>query len=279
MTFKERIGIILEDSLKEAIKDGVFPNADFPPFRIEYPKEQKFGDYAVPFAIATAKILRCSPMETAEKLKPYIEKHSLVGRVEIAAPGYINIFAAFGELCSNLKHIISQDREYGRRKKDNPRRINIEFVSANPTGPLNIVSARAAALGDTIANLFEASGDKAEREFYVNDYGNQVYLLGRSVLARIRELQGTGTETDFPEDGYHGAYVKDIAAYIVQNFGKELGALNGEEELIAFCAVHAVERNVAGQQKDLSGFNVTFDRWFREKSLHEAGAVQNTFGL
>ena len=275
LTFKERISLILENSLKEAIKDGLLPDTEFPPFRVEYPKEQKFGDYASPFALEAAKALRRSPMETAEKLKAYAENHPMVGRVDIASPGYINIFISFNELCSNLKAIISEDTKYGRVTKNKPRKINIEFVSANPTGPMNIVSARAASLGDTIGNLFEAAGDNVEREFYVNDYGNQVNLLGRSVLARIRETQGI--ETEFPEDGYHGEYVKDIAAHIISNFNDKLSG--SEDDLVDFCAKQAVEYNVEAQKNDLAMFNVKFDRWFREKSLHESGAVMNTFEL
>jgi arginyl-tRNA synthetase len=111
-------------------------------------------------------------------------------------------------------HIIKSGEEYGKRKKTNPLKFNIEFVSANPTGPLNVVSARAAAIGDTISNLVEANGDYVDREFYVNDFGNQVNLLGQSVLSRIHELRGE--ETVFPEDGYHGEYIKAIAGWIMK---------------------------------------------------------------
>ena len=276
MTLKEKIKTILNESLNNAIADGSLPQADLPAFRIEYPKEQKLGDYACPFAMEAAKNLRKSPLEIAEKLKPYIEKHALIEKVEIAGPGYINIFLSFDVLCATVTSVIQEDTYYGQSKTTNPRNINIEFVSANPTGPMNVVSARAAALGDTIANLLEATGEHVEREFYVNDYGNQVNLLGRSVLARIRQIKGENII--FPEDGYHGEYVKDIAAYIVKTFSNEIENLQ-EEELTAFCADKAVEHNVEKQREDLKSFNVTFDRWFREKSLHAAGAVENTFSV
>lgn len=277
MTLKERIKSILAESLKEAVADGKLPDAEFPPLRLEYPKEQKLGDYATPFAMESAKILRRSPMDTAEKLKPYIEKYPLITKVEIANPGYINLFVSPDELYANIINIINEDKNYGRTKKDNPRNINIEFVSANPTGPMNVVSARAAALGDTIANLLEASGDRVEREFYVNDFGNQVNLLGRSVLARIKELQGQGG--DFPEDGYHGEYVKDIASYLLNNLSAEMDAFKDDEKLANFCAEKAVEYNVEKQREDLSRFNVNFTRWFREKELHASSAVTETFSI
>ncbi len=171
----------------------------------------------------------------------------------------------------NLASIIEQRDAYGKNHKERPRRVNIEFVSANPTGPLNIVSARAAAVGDTLAKLMEANGDIVEREFYVNDYGNQVSLLGKSVLCRMREMKGE--RVDFPEDGYHGEYVKDIAAAIIHKHGDEVAQIGDEEKLMAYLAQKAVEINVAGQKEDLEKFNVKFDRWFSERTLHEGGEV------
>lgn len=278
MTLKEKISEALSEALSEAITDGTLPAAQFPPFKIEYPKEQKFGDYATTFAMETAKVLRKSPLDTAAKLLPYIEKHAVVERAEIANPGFINIFVAAGELTAAVRAAIAEDTAYGRQTKEQPAHINIEFVSANPTGPMNIVSARAAALGDTIANIFEAAGDNVEREFYVNDYGNQVHLLGLSVLSRIREAKGEPTE--FPEEGYHGEYVKDIAGYIMREHKDKLDALAKDEAaLVDFCAETAVEYNVAKQKKDLNAFNVNFTRWFREKSLHASGDVDETFKL
>jgi arginyl-tRNA synthetase len=164
---------------------------------------------------------------------------------------------------------------YGKTVVENHKRICLEFVSANPTGPMNIVSARAAALGDTLANILDAAGDIVEREFYVNNYGNQVDLLGQSVLARVRELKDE--EVNFPEDGYHGEYIKDIAGSIVNSSYEKFTDISSEEEKINFCAEYAVNYNVSGQKKDLQDFGVEFTRWFYEKTLHESGDVSNTF--
>jgi arginyl-tRNA synthetase len=172
-------------------------------------------------------------------------------------------------------HIIKSGEDYGKRKKANPLKYNIEFVSANPTGPLNVVSARAAAIGDTISNLMEANGDFVDREFYVNDFGNQVNLLGQSVLSRIREIKGE--ETVFPEDGYHGEYIRDIASWLIENHAGELERLLSETDKTDFCSRKAVEYNVSGQQRDLSSFNVNFKTWFRESTLHEKGEVEKAF--
>ncbi|PKL40884.1 MAG: arginine--tRNA ligase [Spirochaetae bacterium HGW-Spirochaetae-1] len=276
MTVKEKIYAILEEALGQAIKEGVFTDTGYPAIKIEYPKDTKFGDYATPFAMESARVLRRSPMDTGNALKPYLENNTgIIDRVDVVKPGFINIFISHDYLCSNLQEILNEDKNYGKRKKENPQRINIEFVSANPTGPMNVVSARAAALGDTIGNLFEACGDVVEREFYVNDFGNQVNLLGQSVLARVREH--LGRDFSFPEDGYHGEYIKDIARHIIDSFSTEFEAISGEEDLITFCSEKAVEYNVGGQKKDLQDFNVNFSRWFHERTLHEEGAVEATF--
>jgi arginyl-tRNA synthetase len=242
--------------------------------KVEYPRDQKFGDYAIPFALESAKLLRKSPMEIGQKLAHYIGSDPRIEKIEVVKPGFINLFVSGGFLFDTMKDIIHQGSDFGRAVKDTPRRVNIEFVSANPTGPLNIVSARAAAVGDTIANLLEFIGDTVNREFYINDFGNQVLLLGRSVLARIKELRGVTAE--FPEDGYHGEYIKDIAAQIDRQHGEVINNIKDEAELVDFLAQKAIEYNVEGQKKDLEKFNVRFQTWFSEKTLHEKDEVMKT---
>ncbi len=274
---RTKIYYIINDAIEAAVKNGDLPEAECPEPKIEYPKEKKFGDYATPFALETAKIYRRSPVEIGNTLKPYIEASEIIERVDIVKPGFINVFLDKKHLFDNLKEIPRQGAGYGKNVKDNPERINLEFISANPTGPLNVVSARAAALGDTLANLFEATGDTVDREFYVNDFGNQVHMLGQSVLARIRELRGE--DYTFPEEGYHGEYVKDIARSLVENKSDELDGFDDEEELISYLAEKAVDFNVEGQKESLKKFNVEFKTWFHEKKLHEDGEVMNTLAF
>lgn len=270
---------ILQQQIAEACKsasaDNRLPDLENLHIKVEYPKEQRFGDYATPVALELARSARRSPMEIGETLKEYLSETGILDRIDVVKPGYINMFLSLDHLWRNLLLIVREKDSYGRNIKESPRKINIEFVSANPTGPLNIVSARAAAIGDSIANILEACGDTVEREFYVNDFGNQVHLLGKSVLARYRQLQGA--ESAFPEDGYHGEYVMDIAAHIRDAFKDEIAAIHDEDDLIDFCSEKAVEYNVKGQMDDLRGFNVNFTRWFREKTLHQNGAVEETF--
>jgi len=275
LNLKNEIATILAHSIAAAVAEGSFQD-DLPGVerKVEYPRDQKFGDYAIPFALESAKLLRKSPMEIGQKLAQYMGSDPRIEKIEVVKPGFINIFLSSGFLFKTMKDIIVQGKEYGRARKENPRRVNIEFVSANPTGPLNIVSARAAAVGDTIANLLEFTGDTVNREFYINDFGNQVLLLGRSVLARIRELRGE--TVDFPEDGYHGEYIRDIAAQINSQYGEDINEIKEESALIDFVAQKAIEYNVKGQKKDLEKFNVRFQTWFSEKTLHEKDEVMKT---
>ena len=272
---KEEISRIIESALQSAIKDGKLPEAAYPPVKIEYPKDEKFGDYSTPVAMESARVIKRNPMETGELIKEYIKSSTVIGSVDVVRPGFINIFVADSYLASNIAEVKAQDTGYGRRIKDKPSHICIEFVSANPTGPLNVVSARAAALGDTLANLMDAAGDTVDREFYINDFGNQVNLLGKSVLCRYRECKGETVA--FPEDGYHGEYIKEIASYVKETFPDEIQSLGSDEELlIRFFAEKAVAFNVAGQKADMELFRVKYNQWFHESWLHRDDKVMMT---
>lgn len=271
MTIKAQLTELITEAIRGASAEGGFDLQEAPQIKIEYPKEDRFGDYSTPFALESARIFRRAPLDIATMLKPYLETSPLVQKVEIAKPGFINVFLSMDYLYRVLQEVLREKDLYGRSSEEKARKVNIEFVSANPTGPLNIVSARAAAVGDTIANLLEASGHSVEREFYVNDYGNQVYLLGKSVLVRYRELEGA--DVTFPDEGYHGEYIRDIAAEIREQYRDQVASIADEESLIAFMAEKAIARNVEGQKEDLEKFNVRFARWFREKTLHEGGDV------
>jgi arginyl-tRNA synthetase len=277
LLIREKIKEIVAAAVKSAIKSDKLEKADFPEIKIDYPKEESFGDYASSFALESAKLLKKSPMVIGNTLKEYIEKSDIIEKVEVAKPGFINIFLSKKILYDILISILKAEDAYGKTIKIPPDKINIEFVSANPTGPLNIVSARAAAVGDTIANLLEAAGDIVDREFYINDFGNQVNLLGKSVLARYKELNGESVS--FPEDGYQGEYVKDIAKYCKDNFKEEISKTPDENSLIDFLADKAIEYNVSRQKLDLEKFNINYKTWFSEKNLHRNDEVKKTLAL
>ncbi len=272
-TMKQQLHAIVTQALRLAVEAGQLPHGDYPSVKMEYPRDPKFGDYSTPIALESARIIKKSPLETGDILKEYIEKSELIGRVEVVKPGFINIYVAEKSLADMVGVVLTEGSDFGRKSKENPVSYNLEFVSANPTGPMNVVSARAAALGDSIANLLEANGDRVQREFYINDYGNQVRLLGESVNARILEIEGK--DFDFPEDGYQGEYVKDIAAYIMEKNGQAIEECENHEERLALISRLAIDYNVAGHRRDLEDFQVNFQNWFHEKELHEGGDVLN----
>lgn len=261
--------------------------------RIEYSREESFGDYSTSFPLENAKLLAKKPLESAAALVSYLqERTDLFEKVDFTPPGFVNFRIAPSFLVRYVESTIQKGE--GFPQLDSPKKINLEFVSANPTGPLNIVSARAAATGDAFANLLRAVGNKVDKEFYVNDYGNQVFLLGVSTLSRIREILGEsvsfqesedGTPIEelllkniIPTEGYRGDYLKDIAKGVLENQErrKEVETLLSSKDysvLAEKCSYWAVESNLAWQRKDLDLFAVEYDRFFSEATLHEAGKV------
>jgi len=275
LIIKEYIAQLVNEALQKLLQTHGISQQLSPTVKIEYPKEEKFGDYATPIALECARILKTSPLQIGEQIKGFIDEQHIFERIDVVKPGFINMFLSLPFLVQRLQAIVTAHDDYGKNKKEYPRKVNIEFVSANPTGPLNIVSARAAAVGDTLANLLAASGDTVNREFYVNDFGNQVWWLGKSVWVRYQQM--LGKDVIFPDEGYHGEYIKDIATYIHEKFSDELSNINDEEKAVQFCARKAIDYNIAWQKQDLERFNVHFDTWFYESTLHESGKVLDVF--
>ncbi|PJZ70222.1 arginine--tRNA ligase [Leptospira perolatii] len=261
--------------------------------RIEYSREESFGDYSTSFALENSKLLGKKPMESAQSLVGLLQsKTDLFEKVDCTPPGFVNFRISPKYLIQVLEKTVLKGESFPQVA--DPLKINLEFVSANPTGPLNIVSARAAATGDALANLLKAVGHKVEKEFYVNDYGNQVFLLGVSTLVRIREKLGEsfsvqenedGTSIDLllekntiPSEGYRGEYLKEIANTLLDDSktSLEIQDLLKEKkykELAEKCSKWAVESNLKWQRKDLDLFGVGFDRFYSETTLHDAGKV------
>jgi len=240
---------------------------------IETPRDRAHGDLATNVAMQIASRDRQNPRQVAQRildrLRPLLDP-ARVSDVHIAGPGFINFTYHPDVVRGSLAELLEAGAGYGSGTWGRGERVMLEFVSANPTGPLNVVSARAAAVGDSLVRLFRASGFDARSEFYVNDAGTQVRLLGESLLARIREAEGGALE--IPENGYHGQYLKDMA----EALGPAGRARLAEEERRApgACTRHALEALLAGQREDLERFGVHFDRFFHETELHAAGRVQ-----
>jgi arginyl-tRNA synthetase len=237
---------------------------------LEIPKERTHGNFATNLAFILAKPARRSPREIAVILLDKLVGSALIEEAEVAGPGFINFFLNQSWLNQVLSSLVKEPEEYGRVDDLAGAKIQIEFVSANPVGPMNVVNARAGALGDSLARLFKFCGAEVAKEYYINDYGIQVYTLGRSIDARYREL--LGQEAVFPEDGYQGEYITDLARELAEEKGRALLEMT-EEERIEVCLDWGYKKMLAAQQKDLADYGIIYDQWFSERSLHEAGRV------
>ncbi len=246
---------------------------------VEIPRDPVHGDLASATPLSLAGKLKKNPREIAEVLSEAVtgelaDSGIPLDRIEIAGPGFLNFYMKPEWLEQGLIKVQKEAGDYGRSDRMAEEEILFEFVSANPTGPLNVVSARAAATGDVLAALCDAAGARVGREFYVNDTGRQVRLLGMSLEARVR--QQLGEEIEIPEDGYHGDYLVDMASEFLSEGLPAWWESDDEEKRIAELSGWAVEQVLVLQQEALEGFGLRFDTWFRESSLYEAGSVDKT---
>ncbi|MGQ9796611.1 arginine--tRNA ligase [Desulfosoma sp.] len=241
---------------------------------LEIPKIPEHGDYATNAAMALTRVLRKNPRTIAHDLVERMEgREDLVVRTEIAGPGFINFFIR-SEAWSGILQAVHEAKEaFGRQNFGQGIRVQVEFVSANPTGPLHIGHGRGAAVGDVLANILKTCGYTVEKEYYINDTGKQMDTLGRSLY--LRYLESLGKPVDFPEDHYKGDYIKDLAREMLERFGDRY-ALVPQEKALPFFSQYAGERILQGIREDLEAFGVVHDVWFSERALHENGALQRT---
>lgn len=244
------------------------------PITLERPRNPEHGDWATNVALTLAKPIGRPPRQIAEELVQRIDRgRAGIRSAEVAGPGFINFRLSSGYLAEGLARVLAEGGDFGRSEAGEGRAVNVEFVSANPTGPLHIGHGRQAALGDAVAELLARTGWKVHREFYYNDAGEQIARLTDSVLARYRELHGE--PADFPENGYLGSYIGEIAAELSAEVGDRLkgdGGTEARDRVRRF----AVARLRAEQNRDLDGFRVHFDEFFLESSLYDGGRVEDT---
>jgi arginyl-tRNA synthetase len=270
---KEALGLMVQRALTSAFAAGhLRPVEVLPSVALETPKIASHGDYSTNIAMAMASHQKRPPQEVANIIIDHIEDTDhLVSKTEVAGPGFINFFIARGKWYEILKTVHEKDKAYGTSEIGFGKRVQLEFVSANPTGPLHVGHGRCAAVGDALAAILKAAGYETETEYYVNDSGRQIFTLGQSVFLRYRQLLGERIE--FPTDLYQGGYIKDLAQELVANRGRGLLELP-EEEAVSICAKFAADEILAGIKKDLATFGVSFDRWFSEQSLYDSESVQ-----
>jgi len=272
---KDKLGRMVRRALESALASGQLrPVQVLPSIGLETPKTPAHGDYSTNIAMAMASHQKRRPQDIARIIIDHMgNADHLLSKTEVAGPGFINFFIAQDQWYEVLRTVHDQDKAYGTSEIGQGQRVQIEFVSANPTGPLHVGHGRCAAVGDTLAAVLKAAGYEVEKEYYVNDSGRQILTLGRSVLFRYRQL--LGDPIAFPMDAYQGDYVKDFARMLVDREGKRLLEIP-EEEAAGLCATFAADKILAGIREDLEIFGVSFDRWFSEQSLYDSGTVQAT---
>ncbi len=268
---RNKITKTLESALHAAIRKGQLPDFSLPYIEVEAPTNPQHGDYAANAAMILASMVKQNPRKIAEAILENIsDLQNIFEKTQIAGPGFINFFIKDSVWHDYLKHIEQQQEKYGCSNQGGGKKVQVEFVSANPTGPLHIGHARGAVVGDVIANLLAATGYNISREYYINDAGNQMNNLGKSVLFRYREL--AGEKIEFPETCYRGDYIKDISRDILVREGDKYLKANEEETIGYF-------NSVAGQtildeiKVDLKDFGVIFDVYFSEKELYKDNGV------
>ncbi|MCW1712356.1 arginine--tRNA ligase [Synergistaceae bacterium DZ-S4] len=268
----EELKKILENAVEKIARDL---NKEIPDgfiVRLERPRQTGHGDWATNIAMQLAKPFGLKPRELADKMIEEVPLGETVEKAEAAGPGFINFTLASNWISEAVKSAISKNENYGRVDSGKGRRVQVEFVSANPTGPLHMGHGRGAAVGDITASILDFAGWDVEREYYINDAGLQMELLGKSAQSRYFDALGRGEEAPMPEDGYHGEYMTEIAASFVDNYGDSL-AQRPLEDTVEFFSVETGKIVTEMIRKDLEEFGVTFDVWFSEKSLYDNGQV------
>ena len=259
---------IIKDAIGGARLDGVINGEKLPEIVLDKPKKEEFGDFSTNIAMLLAPVEKKAPRDIAKAIADRISASPSVEKCDVAGPGFINIFLKKTYWLGILEDIIKSGAGYGQSEIGRGQKVQVEFVSANPTGPLHVGHGRGAAVGDALSNILKFAGYQVSKEYYINDAGRQVLTLGESVRLRIEELNGKAIE--FPQDFYKGEYIKDIAADYIEKYG----AIDapGAPSLKDFGSQSMLERI----KSDLLDFGIEFDNWFSERSLDDTGMVAAT---
>ncbi len=274
---KNQIENIIYTAAKSVVADGVLPEAELTPFKIEIPQNRDHGDYAVNAAMVWSKAFRNAPRKIAELLTERFDfSNSYIKSCEIAGPGFINFFLADNYYADIVSDVLSKKQEYGKSDFGEGKKVLVEFVSANPTGPMHIGNARGGALGDCLASVLDAAGYYVEREFYINDAGNQINKFGLSLDLRYQQIYKEGIE--MPEDSYHGADIVEHAKAFSELYGDSYINVSEEERRKALVEF-ALPKNIQGLHDDLLKYRIEYNTWFKESSLHASGETAKIIEL
>ena len=259
-------------AVEKATQNGDLPEAEMPKFIIEKPADKKNGDFSSNIAMAGARAYHQAPRMIAEAIvKNFSLDGGYIDRCEIAGPGFINFYLSDKYYSDVLKDIVSSGDNYGRSDYGEGKKMLVEFVSANPTGPMHIGNARGGAIGDCLASVLDAAGYDVQREFYINDAGNQIEKFATSL--EVRYLQECGKNVELPEDAYHGEDITVHARNFFNEVGDKYAECDSQERRDALVA-YALPKNIAGLEADLGKYRIKYDKWFRESTLHNDGSVK-----
>ena len=276
---REQVAALTQAAYEKAAAAGLLPAGAQVKATIEIPKDTAHGDYASSFAMAGAKALHKAPRQIAQAIVDNLDlSGSFFDKVEIAGPGFLNFTLGskwYGEVLSDIQ---AEGERYGAVDEGRGEKVMVEFVSANPTGPMHIGNARGGVLGDALASVLERAGYDVWREFYVNDAGNQIHKFAMSIDARYLQLVLGEENVPFPEDGYHGDDIKELARAFLEQHGPEWKD-KGEEERQEAMAQFGLSINIPKMKEDLLRYKIEYDEWFLESALHNSGYVAETVGL
>lgn len=262
---------LISDALKEIAQEKNI-EVEVGEIHLERPKQEDHGDWSTNVAMQNCKKFSCRPRDLAEDIARRIEKDRHIRRIEVAGPGFINFYLSNIWMGEVLHEVFEQGENYGRVNLGGGRKAQVEFVSANPTGPLHVGHGRGAVVGDVTGNILDFAGWDVEKEYYVNDAGLQMDILGKSTQSRYFELLGKTEMAPIPEDHYHGDYIYDIAREIIEKHGEEFVSQSLEESL-PFFKKYSADEILSWIKKDLNDFGVTIDNFFSEKSLYDRKLV------
>ena len=266
-------------AMEKAIAAGQLPNADLPAFTLEVPADRAHGDWACNAAMAGARTFHTAPRKIAEAICENLDlSGTYFERCEIAGPGFLNFFLAPQFWGDVLRDILQKGESYGRSDYGQGEKVMVEFVSANPTGPMHMGNARGGALGDCLAAVLDAAGYNVWREFLINDAGNQIQKFGLSLSVRYQQLFLGDNAPELPEDSYHGEDILDLAKAYADEHGDALMNVSEEERRSALVAF-GLPRNIAKMKRDMAKYRVEYDEWFSETTLHESGAIRNVIDI
>ncbi|WP_342536875.1 arginine--tRNA ligase [Sporosarcina sp. FSL K6-3508] len=273
MNAVEQIQHEIKEALQRAVeKTGLVEQSEMPEIKLESPKNKENGDYAANIAMQLTKLAKKPPRAIAEAILEHLDTSATaIQTIEIAGPGFLNIRLKADSLADVVKSVLDQGEAYGHSESGKQQKVQVEFVSANPTGDLHLGHARGASLGDSLCNILDAAGYDVSREYYINDAGNQINNLALSI--DVRYFEALGLDKEMPEDGYRGPDIIEIAKGLAEEHGDRYVQMP-EEERLAFFREHGLQIELDKLKKDLADFRVHFDNWFSETSLYNNGKIE-----